>query len=231
MDYGVFGSLEASTQTLWGGVTAYVPSLVLAILVLIAGWIVAGILKGVVIKFFKVFKLNEALDKAGLDTLTERAGHKLNAGGFMGSLVKWFVIAVFFVAALDIVGLNQVTFFIRDVVLGYLPKVIVAVLILMVAMVVAKAASGAVAAAIRAGGTHKPEFFEKLTYYAIIVFAALAALNQLEIAPELVQTLFMGIVFALALALGLSFGLGGKEAAGRYIDGMTKNKGGHHEHH
>lgn len=228
VDYDVFGSIETSTQTLWGGVTAYVPSLVLAILILIAGWIVAGILKGLVVKFFKAFKLNEALDAAGLDKLTERAGHKFNAGHFMGTLVKWFVIAVFFVAALDIVGLTQVTFFIRDVVLGYLPKVIVAVLILMVAMVLAKAASGAVAAAIRAGGTHKPEFFERLTYYAILTFAVLAALNQLEIAPELVQTLFMGIVLALALALGLSFGLGGKDAANRYINGLTKKD--HHEH-
>jgi small-conductance mechanosensitive channel len=223
MDYNVFNTLGESTNSLWGAVTMYVPSVLLALLVLIIGWIVAGMLKGAVMKFFKVFKLNEALDAAGLDTLTERAGHKLNAGYFMGTLVKWFVIAVFFVAALDILGLNQVTFFIRDVVLGYLPKVIVAVLILMVAMIVAKAASGAVAAAIRAGGTHQPVFFEKLTYYSIVTFAVLAALNQLEIAPELVQTLFMGVVFALALALGLSFGLGGKDAAARYIDDLTKH--------
>lgn len=202
-----------------------------ALIVLVVGWVIAGILRGVTIKLFKAFKVNEALDAAGLDKLTERAGHKLNAATFMGTLVKWFVIAVFFVAALDIVGLNDVTYFIRDVVLGYLPKVIVSVLILMVALIVAKAASGGVASAIRASGTHKPDFFEKLTYYAILTFAALAVLNQLEIAPELVQTLFMGIVFALSLALGLSFGLGGKDAAGRYIDGMTKNKSHHGDHH
>jgi hypothetical protein len=204
-----------------------VPAILTAVLVLVVGWIVAGILRGVTMKLFKVFKINEALDAAGLDKLTERAGHTLNAGAFMGGLVKWFVIAVFFVAALDIVGLNEVTFFIRDVVLGYLPKVFVAVLILMVAAVVAKAASGAVVSAVRASGTHEPAFFGRLTYYAILTFAVLAALNELEIAAELIGTLFMGVVFALALALGLAFGLGGKEAAGAYINSLSK-KDQHH---
>lgn len=203
----------------------YVPMVLVAILVLILGWIVAGILKGMTIKLFKALKVNEALDKAGLDTLTARAGHELNAGKFMGTLVKWFVIAVFFIVALDILNLTEVTSFVREVVIGYLPKVIVAVLILMVAMIIANVASGAVASAVRASGARKPAFFEKLTYYAIITFAVLAALNQLEIAPELVQTLFMGIVFALSLALGLSFGLGGKDAAGRYVDSLTKRRG------
>lgn len=222
MDYNVLGSLETSTQTLWNGLMAYLPSLLLAVVILIIGWLVAGVLKGLVIQFFKTFKLNQLLDAAGLDTLAKRAGHEFSAGHLTGNLVKWFIIAVFFVAALDILNLDQVTFFIRDVVLGYLPKVIVAVLILMVAMVVAKTASGAVGSAIRASGTHKPGFFEKLTYYSILTFAVLAALAQLEIAPELVETLFMGIVFALSLALGLSFGLGGKDAAARYIEDMSK---------
>ena len=222
MDYDYVGVLRQSGTEMWGDLMQFVPELLAALLVLLIGWLVADILKGLVKKLFSTFKVNEALDAAGVDELTKRAGYPLKAGAFVGGLVKWFVIAVFFVVALDILNLDQVTFFVRDVVLGFLPKVIVAVLILLVAMLVAKFASEAVAAGVRFGGTHEPTFFKNLTYYAIVTFAVLAALNQVDIAPELVQTLFTGIVFALALGLGLAFGLGGKEAAGRYINKMTE---------
>lgn len=226
MNYQLVSPIDNSFNILWSDASMFLPQLVVALLVLIIGWILGGVLKTVVAKIFKRLKVNEALDAAGVDTLAERAGYKLKAGVFVGSMVKWFIILVFFVAALDILGLDQVTFFVRDVVLGYLPKVIIAVLILLVAMVVANVASKSVVAAVQASGVHKPDLFGKVTYYAIVVFAVLAALNQLEIAPELVQTLFMGIVFALSLALGLSFGLGGKEAAAKYINKISS--GGHH---
>lgn len=234
MDYTFVGSLDNSFSVVSADMMSFVPSLVTALLILIAGWVIAGMLKGVVINVFKKLKVNEALDAAEVDKLAERAGYKLDAGSFVGGMVKWFVILVFFVAALDILGLDQVTYFVRDVVLGYLPKVIVAVLILLVAMIVANVASKSVVAAVRASGVEKPDIFGKMTYYAVVVFAVLAALNQLEIAPELVQTLFMGITFAVSLALGLSFGLGGRDAAGKYINKMTSgggHHGGHHNHH
>ena len=135
---------------------------------------------------------------------------------------------MFIVAALDILKLDQVTIFFRDVVLGYLPKVIVSVLILLGAMVVANVASASVVAGARAAGFKAADLLGSVTRYAIILFAILAVLNQLEIAPELVQTLFMGIVFAASLAIGLAFGLGGKEAAAKYIAKMTGDGGGHH---
>lgn len=229
MTYNVFGSLQNSSELVSGDAGTFMPFLVAA-LVIVLGWLIAGSLRELTIKLFTTLKVNEALDVAGLDKLAERAGHTLDAGKFVGSLVKWFVITIFFVAALDIVGLNEVTTFFRDVVLNYLPKVIVAVLILIVAVLVAKVASETVASAVEASGTHEPDFFKKLTYYAILMFAVLAALNELEIASALIETLFMGLIFGLALAFGLAFGLGGKDAASKYLGRMGK-KGEHHEHH
>ena len=230
MDYGFVGSIDNSFSVLWTDTVAFVPQLLVALLVLIVGWIIAGILKGIVVKVLKTIRLNEALNAAEVDKLAEKAGYKLNAATFIGAMVQWFVILVFFVAVLDILQLDQVTFFVRDVVLTYLPKVIVAVLILLVAMIVANIASKSVVAAVRASGVHKPDLFGKVTYYAIVVFAVLAAINQLEIAPELVETLFMGITFALSLALGLAFGLGGRDAASRCINKMTSGSGHHGGH-
>lgn len=217
----VINSLEMSFSNLWVDVVQYIPEILVALVVVIIGWIIGAALKQVVERIARTLKVNDALSAAGVDTLSERAGYKLKAGEFIGSLVKWFVIIVFFVAALDILRLDQVTIFFRDVVLTYLPKVIVAVLILLVATVVANVASASVAAAARAGGFRAAELLGSLTRYAVLVFAILAALSQLEIAPELVQILFTGIVFAASLAFGLAFGLGGRDAASRYINKMT----------
>lgn len=230
-DGNVLATLEMSFRSLWHELLSYLPEIVLAIVVLIVGWIIAGSLKAIVERVFKTLKVNEALDAAGVDKLTQRAGYSLKAGQFVGTLVKWFVIIVFFIAALEILNLDQVNVFFREVVLGYLPKVIVAVLILLIATVVANVAAASVTAGARAAGFGASDMLGSVTRYAIIVFAVLAALSQLEIAPELVQTLFMGIVFAAALAFGLAFGLGGRDAAGKYIAKVSGDKGGSHSSH
>ena len=221
MQYNVIDQIGLSMNSLWFDVMQFLPMLVVALVVVIAGWVIGAALKQVVIRIFGTLRVNAALEAAGVDTLASRAGYKLDAGAFVGSLVKWFVIVVFFVAALDMLQQNEVTVFFREVVLGYLPKVIVAILILLVAAVVANVAGASVAAGARAAGFNAASLLGSLTRYAIIVFAVLAALAQMEIAPELVQTLFMGIVFAASLAFGLAFGLGGKESAGKYISEVT----------
>jgi hypothetical protein len=204
---------------------------VFALIILIIGWIIGGVLKHVIERIFSTLKINELLDAAGVDSLAERAGYKLHAGAFVGALVKWFIIIVFFVAALDVLNLDQVTVFFRDVVLGYLPQVIAAVLILFGAMIVANVIDKSVVAGARAAGFGSPELLGNFARYAVIVFAVLAALSQLEIAPRLVELLFAGFVFATALALGLAFGLGGRDAAGRYVDSIAHKKSDHGGHH
>lgn len=230
-DGNVLDALEMSFRSLWQELLNFLPEIILAVLVIIVGTIIGGILKKIVERIFKTLKVNEVLDAAGVDKLTEKAGYKLEAGYFVGTLVKWFVIVVFFIAALDILNLDQVNVFFREVVLGYLPKVIVAVLILLVAMAVGNVVHASVKAAAQAGGFSSADMLGSLARYAIILFAILAALTQLEIAPELVQILFTGIVFATSLAAGLAFGLGGKEAAGKYIAKMTGSGSSHHPHH
>lgn len=226
MNGNVFRSIEMSYRDLSNDVFSFIPEILLALLIIVVGWILGGLLQGVVVRIFKTLKVNEALDAAGVDKLTAKAGYQLKAGVFVGALLKWFVILVFVVAALDVLNLEQVTFFFRDVVLGYLPKVIVAVLILLVAAAVANVAAASMSATARAAGFGASDLLGTLTRYAIVFFAVLAALNQLEIAPELVQTLFMGIIFGASLAFGLAFGLGGKEAATRYVNKITSQSGG-----
>ncbi len=210
-----------SLANLWAGVIGFLPELVIALLIFVVGWVIAALLGRAVDQVIKAIKLDNALRSAGLEQTMSRAGFSLNSGRFLGELVKWFVIVVFLVAALEVIHLDQVTVFLRQVVLGYLPQVIVAVLIMLVAVVIAEAMRKLVVASAKAAHIRSAGFLGALTKWAIWVFALLAALLQLGIAVAFLQTLFTGIIVALALAFGLSFGLGGQQAAARYLDHVS----------
>ena len=209
--------LNQSLQSLFWGLVQFLPNLIVAIVIFLIGWIVGAALGRLVAQVIAAIKVDQALRAAGVEKVVERAGFTLNAGAFLGALVKWFFIIVFLVASLDVLGLTDVTAFLRGVVLTYIPQVIVAVLILLVAAVIAEAADRVVAGSARAAGLKAAGLLGTLARWAIWIFAILAALDRLGISP-LIQTLFTGVVVALALAFGLAFGLGGQQAAARYIE-------------
>lgn len=210
--------LSQSFQNLFYGLIAFIPNLVVAIIIFIVGWLVGVGLGRVVKQVVDALRVDHALRSTGIERVLSRAGFELSAGKFLGFLVEWFFIIVFLVAALDVLGLTTVNIFISEVVLGYLPQVIVAVLILLVAAVVAEAAERVVVGSAKAASLHAAGFIGKVTRYAIWVFAILAALAQLNVATAFVQTLFTGVVIAVSLAIGLAFGLGGQASASRYLD-------------
>ncbi len=206
-----------SLQGVWYGVASFVPNLIIAIIIFAIGWVLAALIEKLVETVFKSLKIDAALKSAGLEDVVKRAGHSLNSGLFVGALVKWFVIVVFLIASFDVLHLNQVTSFLRDVV-GYLPQVIIAVLILMVAVVIGNAMQRIVVASARAAHMTHAELLGRVTRWAIWIFAILTALFNLGIAPGLIQTIVMAVFAGAALALGLAFGLGGKEAAQRVLE-------------
>lgn len=210
--------LNQSFQNMFYGLAAFIPNLVVAIVIFIVGWLVGVGLGRVVTQVVNALRIDHALKSTGLERVLGRAGFELSVGKFLGFLVEWFFIIVFLVASLDVLHLTTVNLFISDVVLGYLPQVIVAVLILLVAAVIAEAAESVVAGSARAASLHAAGFLGKVARYAIWIFAILAALAQLNVATAFVQTLFTGVVIAFSLAVGLAFGLGGQASAARYLD-------------
>ncbi|MFA5942761.1 MAG: hypothetical protein WC798_03770 [Candidatus Paceibacterota bacterium] len=210
--------LSQSFQNISYGLLAFVPNLVVAIVIFIVGWLVGLGLGRVVAQIIDALRVDRALRSTGIERVLSRAGFELSSGKFVGFLVKWFFIIVFLMASLDVLRLTIVNLFISDVVLGYLPQVIVAVLILLVAAVLAEAAERVVVGSAKAASLHAAGFLGKVARYAILIFAVLAALSQLNVAAAFVQTLFTGVVIAVSLALGLAFGLGGQKAAEKYID-------------
>lgn len=209
---------QQSFYNLLYGVVNFIPNFLLAVVIFIIGWAIAVLLDNIIEQAVKAIRVDHALKAAGVETIVNRAGYNLNSGKFLGVLVKWFVILVFFMTSLQVLGLSQVNYFLQQIVLSFIPQVIVAVLILLVAAVVAEVAQGVVAGGARAAGIRSAGFAGTVARWAIWIFGIIVALSQLGIATAYFQTLFTGLVVALSLAFGLAFGLGGQDTAARFLE-------------
>ena len=208
---------------IWGSFISFVPGFLFAIILFIIGWIVGSIVGKAVGQVITSLKVDKALASAGVDEVMEKAGLKLNVGGFIGGLVKWFIIAVFLMTSLVNLQLTSVAEFVRIDVLGYLPHVIVAALILVIATVIAEFMGKVISSSSRAGGFKSAGFLGTLTRYSIFIFAFIMALSELQIAGDYMRAVFIGLIAMLAIAGGLAFGLGGKEAAARAIEKVREH--------
>lgn len=201
-----------SLQGLWGKFINFLPALLGAVLVFVIGWIIAGILGKVAEKVIKIIKVDQVVERLKVGEKFKNAGIELSVSKFFGELVKWFLILVFLMAATDILGLDQVTGFLNDII-NYLPNVVVATIILSVAVLVGNLVHRVVRSSTMAAGIMSASFLAALSKWSIVIFGLLAALIQLGIAVSLVNTIFIGIIAALSLAIGISFGLGGRDEA------------------
>lgn len=208
--------LTQSFQSLWVNVISYIPTIFVALVIFVAGWVTGSVVGDWIAKIVKALRLDKFLTQLGVHEVVEKAGYRLNAGVFLGELVKWFVILAFLIASVDVLGLTQVNIFLEQVI-SYIPNIIVAALILIIGAFLADFLSRLVVASARASGLKGTRAVGNIVRWTIWVFALLAALSQLGIAPFLFQTLSTGVIIALALAFGLAFGLGGKDAAANLI--------------
>ncbi|MFA4817649.1 MAG: hypothetical protein WC608_02870 [Parcubacteria group bacterium] len=209
-------AITISLLGLWERFIMFVPALVGAIIVFVVGWIVASVLGKLIEKLIKSIKVDQALEKVGFNKKLGEVGISETVSEFIGGLVKWFLILVFLMAATDILGLVQVTSFLNSIIF-YIPNVVVAVVVLAIAFLVGNFVYNVVKGSTRAAGVMSATLLATISKWAIIIFGLLAALIQLGIAVSLVNTIFIGIISALALASGLAFGLGGKDEAAMII--------------
>lgn len=206
-----------SLLQLWFAFVQFAPRLIVAIVFFIIGWVLGSIISKAFVQVFSTLKVDRLFASIGTDNLFRRAGMNLNSGYFVGQVAKWFVVIVFLLPSLNLVGLDYIASFLRDDVLGFLPRVIVAAFILIIATVIAEAVSKLVIASTKALSLHSANMLGTLAKYSIWVFAFIIAFGQLGIAETYMNTLFAGIIGMLALGGALAFGLGGRDAAARFI--------------
>lgn len=217
-----FYIFQDSLLELWEGIVSFLPQFVGALAVFILGLVFALVLRRAIEKIIDLLKIDELAKKFEVPQMFERCGLPFKIGKLLGWVVKWFLIVVSMIAATDILGWDQVTDYLKQIVL-YLPNVIIAVIMLFFGTVLANFVHRVVKSTIAAARLASTDFLAGLARWAILVFTFMAVLIQLQIAEDLIRVLFTGFVAMLALAGGLAFGLGGKEHAARVLDKLKRD--------
>jgi hypothetical protein len=200
----------------------YLPRLALAILILTIGLIIASLLGKLVSRLAKKLKLDKILSTTGLREKLKESNINLSISDLLGWVVKWFIIIAVLLTISDMLTLTAVSIFLNKVLL-YIPNVVVAIIIITIGLVVGNFVSELVKKSIDTSDFVSPASAKMLsvaTKWLIVVFSIMASLSQLEIAPQLIQSLFTGIIMMFSLAGGIAFGLGGKDKAREIINSM-----------
>lgn len=200
---------------------AAIPRVLGFLVILILGWFVASALATGVAALLRRVNFNQMAERSGLAGFVRNMGVDTDASGFVASVAKWFVRLIALVVAFDALGLPAVSEVLQQLLL-WLPNLVVALVILVLGGLAANALANLVRGATAEADVQSPNLFATLAKAAVWGFAIVIAVNQLGIAQTLVNTLFIGIVGALALALGLAFGLGGRETAARYVERWSR---------
>lgn len=212
-----------SLTDLYERIVWVLPNVLAVIIVLILGWLIGSILSSLVHKILSSLKVDNLANQLGLGQLSEKTGKKLSLASFGAWVIKWFFFIGSFIAAAEILGLNQVSNFLYEGVLTYAGQVVVAMAILLLGVLAANFFSGIVSSSVKASGLHNSEALGAITRWAIVAFTVIASLSQLQIAADFLHDLFRAIVAMLAIAGGIAFGLGGRDHAKKVLDEVESN--------
>ena len=213
--------VQESFRALVVGLVGFIPSLIGALIVFFVGWFIAVGIGRLVADILKRIRFNQIFERGNWKQALEKADLKVDPAGFIGATFKWVLVIVFLLAAVEILGLNQLAAFITDV-LAYLPNVLVASLIFVVAVIIADIAEKVLRAAVESAQIGQAHMVGVIVRWSIWIFAAIAILTQLGITPVLLQTLFTGLIALIVVAGGLAFGLGGKDVAAQWLQDLNR---------
>lgn len=205
-------ALSISLIDLWMRFINFIPTLIGALLVFLLGMVIASVIGKVIERIVRALHFDHAIERLSIGEKLKEHGIDIALSAFIGKLAQWFIVLVFLMAATDILGLNQVTDFLNNILI-YLPNVVVATIILSIAFLLGNFVYIIVRSSTKAAGVMSATLLATIIKWSIVVFGLLAALLQLGIATSLVNTIFIGLVAAVSLALGLAFGLGGRDEA------------------
>lgn len=203
-------------QLIWQNLTEISPPIFWAILVIFIGWFLAKWLGKIVVAFLSKIRLNQVLKRMGLEEALTKIDARLNAPKFFGEIVRWFFVIIFLMVASEIFGLTQFSQFLEKVI-GYYPNIFIACLIFLVAVFLSDLSQKVVVGTLEEEKITYSRFLGKVIRWGIWFFATIAILYQLKIIPTLILAIFIGGVATVSIALGIAFGLGGKDLAAKIL--------------
>ena len=208
-------------QNLWQGFVEFIPALVGAIIVFVIGWFISVGIGRLIAEILKKIRFNQIFEKGNWDEALAKADIKVDVSAFIGAIIKWVLVIVFLMAAVEILGLTEFAGFLGNI-LGYLPNVVVAAFILVVTVIITDILEKVVRATVESIKMGYGQIVAAVIRWSIWIFAILAILIQLKVAPSLIQTLFTGLIAVIVIAAGLAFGFGGKEIAADVLKDLYK---------
>lgn len=200
----------------------FIPKLVGFLVILLVGWIIATLVSKAVTFLLRKVGFDRIGQRIGLQRFEQNMGVHMDAAGILGTIVYWFLFLIFLVPAADALGIPTVSNILNELV-AYIPNVFVAVLVLFLGALAATVVADLVRGATASAHMGSPNLYANVARYAILGFAVIVALEQLKIAPQIMNILFTAVVGAAALAFGLAFGLGGRDTARRLLDRTEGN--------
>jgi len=214
--YTVYSWLDLTTAALkglWVGFLNFVPSLLGAIVVFLVGLFVANNIALLVEKIIDLLKIDRILEKTSLKAFCQKAEIRLDAGYFVGQIVRWLLILAFLIPTANILKLTSVADFLSNQIIGILPAVIGAVLIILLAILLSDFAYRSIVASAKGSGIQAAKLLGSVARWAIIIFAIITVLPLLHVPTNVINIVLIGVVAMISLAGGLAFGLGGREIA------------------
>lgn len=213
----------AALQELWMGFILFIPRLIGTTVIFLIGWFLANIIGRVISEILRRIKFNSIFERAGWQDTLEKAEIKTKPSEFIGAIGKWIVAIVFLVSAIKILFADhhfRLEFL--DKIVNWLPNLIVAVVIFVIASIVADILGKIIQASVRRTGLGYARMLGMGTRWAIYILAGLMILRQLGVTPTIIDIIVMGLVGSFMLAFGLAFGLGGKEVASKILEDLRK---------
>ncbi len=207
--------------SIWERFIAFVPNLIGAVVVIVIGWIIGMLFATVIDRLFRLVGLQALFEKAKVEDVLKKANSDKDATALLAGVAKWIVYLVAFIAAANILKLTPVADFLNSI-LAYVPQVVIAVAIVLIGLVIAHFLAAVIKGSIKSADLGFGDTASVIVRWSIIIFTVLAALAQLGIAAQMINTLFVGLVAFLAIAGGLAFGLGGQRAAAEWIEQIKK---------
>ena len=197
-------------------ILTFIPRVIGFIVILVVGLIIATLVSKALTLILRKVGFDRMANRIGLTRFEQRMNVKMDPAGVLGKIVYWFILLIFLIPAADALGVPAVSNILNSLV-AYIPNVFVAILVLFLGSLFATFVADIVRGTVATAKIGDPNVFASIARWAIIGFAALIALEQLQIAPSLINELFGGVVLAVAIAFALAFGLGGQDAARRWL--------------
>ena len=201
-------------------VAVFLPTLIGVLVILIVGWIIAGILKSIVVKVLKLIQLDTASEKSGLGDVLRRGGIKQTVAELIGVLIYWLVMLLVFMTALNALGMTVAAALLDKVIL-YIPNVIAAIFIMALGIFFASMIGTIVRTASGNAGISQAKFLGQLTQVVIMVFTVVVTLEQLNIATTVLTFALNIILGSIGLAMALAVGIGSKDIAGKLMQELV----------